>query len=108
MAESVEERLEKLERSRSKDVLRQERMAKLEALQKTPIKYVDDDPSRIHKSKKQIIEEARAKKEEELEVKNFLAEKKKKKEVPVGVQEEVKEEKKVIKPKSKGRPKRVE
>ena len=97
---SVEERLEKLEKAKSRDAQRQERAEQLEKLKKIPIKYVDDDPSRIHKSYKQIVEEKRAKREEELEVKKFLAERKK-----VAPKEEVKEEAPV---KKTGRPKKIE
>jgi len=106
---SVEERLEKLEKSKSQDVKRQERAAELEKLKKTPIKYVDDDPSRIHKSYDQIVAEKKAKKDEQEEFKKFQAEKKAKKEAGDGVQK-IEEEKKVLadKPKSKGRPKKVE
>lgn len=104
---SVEERLEKLERAKSKDVQRQERATELEKLKKTPIKYVPDDPSRIHKSYDQIVAEKKAKKEEDVEVKKFLAERKNKKEPQSGVQKE--EPKEEVKPATKkGRPKRVD
>lgn len=99
---SVEERLEKLEKSKSRDAQRQERAEQLAKLEKIPIKYVEDDPSRINKSYKQIVDEKRAKREEELEVKKFLAERKKGSD---GVQEKAKEETPV---KKTGRPKRIE
>jgi len=92
---SVEERLEKLEKSKSRDAQRAERAAELEKLKKTPIKYVPDDPSRIHKSYKQIVEEKQAKKEEEIEVKKFLAERKKG--AIDGVQKEGKKEEVAVK-----------
>ena len=97
---SVEERLEKLEAHKSQDQKRKERADELEKLKRTPIKYVDDDPSRIHKSYDQIVKDKEAKKAELEEFKQFKAEKKAKKEEP---KEEVKEP--VVK---KGRPKRVE
>ena len=107
---SVEERLEKLEKSKSQDVKRQERAAELEKLKKTPIKYVDDDPSRIHKSYDQIVAEKKAKKDEADEFKKFQADKKKQKEASDGLQGKEEKGKEVLadKPKSKGRPKRVE
>ena len=101
---SVEERLEKLEKSKSRDAQRQERAEALEKLKRTPIKYVPDDPSRIKKSYDQIVAEKKAKKDEEAEVKKFLAEKKSKKDAP---KEEPKEEVKAPITK-KGRPKKVE
>jgi len=106
---SVEERLEKLEKSKSRDVQRQERAAEIEKLKRTPIKYVADDPSRIHKSYDQIVADKKAKKDEEEEFKKFKEEKKKQKETQDGVRkEEVKKEEVLDKPKSKGRPKKVE
>jgi hypothetical protein len=107
---SIEERLEKLEKSKSRDVQRQERAAELEKLKRTPIKYVADDPSRINKSYAQIVADKKAKKDEEAEFEKFKADKKVKKEAGDGVQK-VEEKKEVLdKPaaKSKGRPKRVE
>ena len=101
---SVEERLEKLEKHKSRDAQRQERAEQLEKLKKTPIKYVEDDPSRIHKSYNQIVAEKRAKREEALEVKKFLAERKKEKEEPKEVEKEVAP----APVKKSGRPKRVE
>ena len=108
---SVEERLEKLEKYKSRDQAVRERAEKLEELKKTPIKYVPKDPTRIHKSKKQILEEKQAKKDEDLEVKKFLAERKKEKEAKGGVQKEEKEEKvpgPKIEVKKAGRPKKIE
>ena len=96
---SVEERLEKLEKAKSRDAQRQERAEQLEKLKKTPIKYVPDDKSRIKKSYQQIVDEKKAKEEEELEVKKFLAERKKEKESPV--------ETKAVAKKT-GRPKKIE
>ena len=106
----VEERLAKLEASKSQDAKRQERAAELEKLKRTPIKYVADDPSRINKSYAQIVAEKQAKKDEAAEFEKFKAEKKAKKEAPDGLRkEEVKKEEVVDKPVSKkGRPKRVE
>lgn len=107
---SVEERLEKLEKSKSRDVQRAERAEQIEKLKRTPIKYVPDDPSRIHKSYDQIVMEKQAKKDEEAEFKKFQAEKKKQKEAQDGLRkEEVEKDKEVLnRPKSKGRPKKVE
>jgi hypothetical protein len=105
MPSSIEERLEKLEKSKSRDVQRQERAAELEKLKRTPIKYVADDPSRINKSYAQIVAEKKAKKEEEAEFEKFKAEKKVKKDAP---KEEPKEEVKAPAVKSKGRPKKIE
>lgn len=108
---SIEERLEKLEKSKSQDVKRQERAAELEKLKKTPIKYVEDDPSRIHKSYDQIVADKKAKKDEAAEFEKFKAEKKLKKEAPDGVQGKEEKGKEVLdepKAKAKGRPKRVE
>ena len=101
---SVEERLEKLEKHKSNDQKRQERAAELEALKKKPIKYVDDDPRRIHMSYDEVIKSKQSKKDEEEEFKQFKAEKKAKKEV-VAPKEEAPE---APKAKVKGRPKRVE
>jgi len=101
---SVEERLEKLEKSKNRDALRQERAEQLEKLKKIPIKYVEDDPSRINKSYKQIVDEKRAKREEELEVKKFLAERKKGKD---GVQK-VEEKEEIAPAKKTGRPKKID
>ena len=107
---SVEERLEKLETSKSRDVQRQERAAEIEKLRRTPIKYVADDPSRINKSYDQIVADKKAKKDEEAEFEKFKADKKAKKEVPDGVRKEVEKEEEVLKPaaKAKGRPKKIE
>ena len=102
---SVEERLEKLEKSKSRDVQRQERAAEIEKLKRTPIKYVADDPSRINKSYDQIVADKKAKKDEEAEFEKFKADKKAKKETP---KEEPKEEVKAPVVKSKGRPKKIE
>jgi len=99
--QSVEERLEKLEAAKSLDQQRRERAVRLGELKNTPIKYVAKDPSRIHKSKKQIIAEKQAKKEEEADFKKFQEERKKEKETKDGMQ---KKEKKV----KVGRPKKVE
>ena len=104
---SIEERLEKLEKSKSQDVKRQERAAELEKLKKTPIKYVDDDPKRIHMSYDEVIKAKQAKKDEAAEFEKFKADKKAKKETPdVKEKEEVKE---VLKAPvvSKGRPKKI-
>jgi len=108
---SVEERLENLEKIKSRDQQLRERAEKLEKIKRTPIKFVADDPSRIHKSKAQIVAEKQAKRDEELEVKKFLADRKKQKEAGDAMQgkEEVKEEKVIEKPKAKkGRPKKIE
>jgi len=109
MSSSIEERLEKLEKSKSRDVQRQERAAELEKLKRTPIKYVADDPSRINKSYAQIVADKKAKKDEEAEFEKFKADKKAKKEAPSGVQKEVEKDEEILKPavKSKGRPKKV-
>jgi len=103
MASSVEERLEKLEKHKSQDQKRQERTAELEKLKKTPIKYVDDDPKRIHMSYAEVVKSKQAKKDEMAEFEKFKADKKAKKSEP---KEEPKEEVKA--PAKKGRPKRVE
>ena len=113
---SMEERLEKLEKSRGRDALRQERAEFLENLKKKPIRFVETDPSRIRKSKSQIQAEKKAKKEEEKEVKKFLEERRKQKEdektkgATGGVQKgEEKKEVAVTEPKAtRGRPKKVE
>lgn len=106
---SVEERLEKLEKSKSRDVQRQERAEQIEKLKRTPIKYVPDDPSRIHKSYAQIVADKKAKKDEEAEFKKFQSDKKKQKEAEDGLQKEVKKEEVLEKPiVKKGRPKKVE
>ncbi len=101
---SIEERLEKLEKSKSRDAQRQERAEALEKLKKTPIKYVDDDPSRIHKSKAEVIADKAKNAEDANAVKKFLAERNKEKKD--AVQKEKVEEK--VEVKKRGRPKRVE
>ena len=101
---SVEERLEKLEAHKSQDQKRKERADELERLKRTPIKYVDDDPKRIHMSYDEVIKAKQAKKDEMAEFEKFKADKKAKKSEP---KEEPKEEVKAP-VKSKGRPKRVE
>ena len=96
--------MEKLDKHKSNVQKRQERAAELEALKKKPIKYVDDDPRRIHMSYDEVIKSKQAKKDEMAEFEKFKAEKKAKKDV-VAPKEEAPE---APKAKSKGRPKRVE
>ena len=98
---SLEERLEKLEKSKSRDQRIKERAEALEELKRTPIKFKERDLSRIHKSKKDKIAERLEREEEEVDVKKFLKERKAKKSAP---KEEPKE---VVKAKT-GRPKKVE
>ncbi len=105
---SVEERLAKLEKNKSRDQQRVERAAEIEKLKRIPIKYVSDDPSRIHKSYDQIVADKQAKKDEEAEFKKFQAEKRRQKEAESAKDKEKETEVLRDKPKSKGRPKRVE
>ena len=115
MASSVEERLEKLEKHKTNDQKRQERTAELEKLKKTPIKYVDDDPKRIHMSYDEVVKAKQAKKDEMAEFEKFKADKKKAKEEPKPLTKaDLEKAEKALgaltndKPKSKGRPKKIE
>jgi len=101
---SVEERLEKLEKHKSRDAQRAERAEQLEKLKNTPIKRVPHDPNRINMSYAQVVAAKKAKKDEDADIKRYLAEKKAKKSE---TKEEPKEEVKAPVTK-KGRPKKVE
>ena len=113
---SLEERVEKIEKNKTQDQRRRERAEELEKLKSKPIKYVDDDPRRIHMSYDEVVKSKQAKNDEAAEFEKFKAEKKAKKDAPKEdfSKENLKEaagaagELAKDKPKSKGRPKKVE